>query len=98
MSLLSRLLGRGSGGSGGSGPGGSGPEPEEHAGFRIYAEPIKETGGHRVAGRIEKDIDGQTRRHDFVRADVCQSFDDARRISLAKARQVIDEQGEGMFS
>ena len=43
-------------------------------------------------------VHGGTRRsHRLLRADTMASLDDARAISLAKARQVIDEQGDRLF-
>jgi hypothetical protein len=35
--------------------------------------------------------------HELVRADTMASLEDATAISLAKARQMIDEQGERLF-
>ena len=66
---------------------------EEHKGFRITPRPIREGSHFRVAARIEKD----GRVHDLVRADTMASLDDARAMSLRKARQTIDEQGERLF-
>ncbi len=67
--------------------------PEEHKGFRITPKPIREGNHFRVAARIEKD----GRAHDLVRADTMASLDDAKAMSLQKARQMIDEQGERLF-
>jgi hypothetical protein len=33
----------------------------------------------------------------FLRADICQSREEAERLTILKARQIIDEQGERMF-
>jgi hypothetical protein len=88
MSLLSRLFGGGSG---------SGKEPELYKDFRIFPEPQQAQGGYRIAARIEKDVDGETGRHDLLRADICQSAEEAERFSIMKAKQVIDEQGEAIF-
>ncbi len=90
MSLWSRLFG------------GKQDEPasarsEEHKGFRITAKPIREGGHYRIAARIEKEVAGVPRVHDLVRADTVASPDEAHALSLAKARQVIDEQGERLF-
>ena len=93
MSLLSRLFG------GGDGSDATGPaaEPETYNGFRIFPEPIKESGGHRISARIEKEVGGEVKTHTLVRADVISSRDDAVEASLAKARQIIDEQGDKLF-
>jgi hypothetical protein len=91
MSLLSRLFG--------SRPAAEPPPApaEEHKGFRIVPRPIPEGGTYRVAARIEKEVGGQTRAHDLVRADTMASLDEAKALSVAKARQMIDEQGERLF-
>lgn len=88
MSLLKRLFG-----------GGAAPKeaPEAYNGFRIFVEPIREPSGFRVAARIEKEVDGQTLTHQLIRADVCDSADQAREISLTKARLLIDDKGEALF-
>ena len=91
MSLFKRLFG------GGAEPKKPSVEPEEYRGFLIYPEPAKEAGGYRIAARIEKVTDGQTRTHDLIRADVCSDRDEAVSMSVLKARQVIDEQGDGIF-
>ena len=70
---------------------------EEHKGFRITPKPIREGGTYRVAARIEKEVAGVARVHDLVRADTTTSPDDARAMSVAKARQMIDEQGDALF-
>ncbi|SMH52834.1 HlyU family transcriptional regulator [Maritimibacter sp. HL-12] len=88
MSLLSKLFG------GGSAPE---PEPETHEGFRIYPEPGKESGGYRLAARIEKEIGGETRTHHLIRADVFSDRDEAAAAALRKAKQLIDQMGEGLF-
>lgn len=91
MSLFSRLFG------------GSKPQPapevkpEEYNGFAIYPAPQKDGGRWRVAARIEKQVDGETKVHQLIRADVLDSEDAAIEASLGKARQVINEQGERIF-
>lgn len=67
---------------------------EDHKGFRITPTPIREGGQYRVSALIEKD--GQ--RHDLIRADTMASLEEATAISLAKARQMIDEQGDRLFT
>jgi hypothetical protein len=89
MSLFSKLFG----GSGAP----KTPEPEEYEGFRIIVDPVKEGGGYRLAALIEKEIGGEVKRHRLIRADTFQSQDEARQFSLAKAKQMIDEQGEGLL-
>lgn len=89
MSIFSKLFG------------GSGPKPEAepvlHGDYRIFAAPQSEQGGYRVAARIERDIDGETRTHQMIRADKCQSAEEAETTSLLKARMLIDQQGDSIF-
>ena len=84
MSLFSRLFG-----------GAKDPvaEPETHEGFTITPTPIREGTRFRISALIEKD----GRSHTLIRADVIDDIDTANRISIAKARQMIDEQGDGLF-
>lgn len=90
MSILSRLFGGG---------GASAPEPqsEEYNGFLIYPAPQSGSGGFKIAGRIEKEIGGEMKSHNFLRADTIQSKEEAERFSILKAKQIIDEQGDGLF-
>ncbi|QLQ18341.1 MAG: hypothetical protein HZT43_06130 [Exiguobacterium profundum] len=86
MSLLSRLFGSKS-----EKPEAT-PSSEDHKGFRITPKPIREGGQFRVSALIEKDG-----RHELIRADTMASLEEAMVLSLAKARQMIDEQGERLF-
>ena len=90
MSILSKLFG--GKGSADGGAVSAGPA-EEYNGFSITPEPIKEGAVFRVAARIEKD--GKV--HQLIRADTLNSKDDAASASSAKARQMIDEQGDRIF-
>ena len=91
MSLFSKLFG------GGSGGGKSAPEPELYKEFLIFAEPAKEAGGYRVGARIEKEVGGEMQVHQLIRADTIQSLDEAHTISVAKAKLMIDQMGDGIF-
>ncbi|WP_298430234.1 HlyU family transcriptional regulator [uncultured Jannaschia sp.] len=86
MSILSRLFG-----------GGSASPPAtpttEYQGFTITPQPTKTSDGFRIAALIEKD--GQ--QHELIRADTIRDWETAIDASLAKARQVIDEQGDRIF-
>jgi hypothetical protein len=94
MSLLSRLFG---GGSAAKAPASASVEPEIYKDYRIFVEPIREAGGHRVAARIEKEIGGAVRTHRMIRADLSESVDLARETSLRKAKLLIDQMGEAIF-
>lgn len=90
MSLLSRLFGGGSTAR-------PTVQPEDHNGFSIYAEPIKEGGSWRLCARIEREIGGAVKSQRMIRADTFQSQEQAMKESLAKARMLIDQQGESLF-
>jgi hypothetical protein len=90
MSLLSRLFG------GASAPKPQ-PEPEHYKDFRIFVEPEKAAGGFRIGARIEKEIDGELRSHRLIRADTFDSAETANEMTLAKARLLIDQQGDTLF-
>lgn len=89
MSILSRLFG-----------GGAKPEkePDIYKDFRIFPEPQSGPGGYKVAARIEKDIDGVLKTHQLLRADSVQSLEEAEAFSIRKAKQLIDEQGDKLFT
>ncbi len=90
MSLLSRLFG------------GSDKSPEVEAiayeGFNIIADPIREGSKWRIAARIEKAFDGELKTHQLIRADTLDDESSAIEASVGKAKQMIDEQGDGLFS
>jgi hypothetical protein len=71
----------------------SGAGREDYMGFAITPTPIKDGGQFRVAARIEKD----GKAHEMIRADTTASLDQATEISVRKAKQMIDEQGDRLF-
>ena len=51
-----------------------------------------------MAGSISRTFDdGATRTHDFIRADLMPSEEQAAEFAARKARQIIDEQGDRVF-
>ncbi|MCG7521978.1 HlyU family transcriptional regulator [Ruegeria sp. Ofav3-42] len=88
MSLFSKLFGGGEK---------SEPEAVSYKGFDIFPDLIAEGGKYRLSARIEKTINGDRKTHSVIRADVFESQDQAESFSVAKAKQVIDEQGECVF-
>ena len=66
-------------------------------GVRVEATPMPEGGQFRLAAKLSKEIDGATREHTLIRADLFQSRDEAARMAIQKARQVIAEQGDRLF-
>ena len=70
----------------------------DHRGFTIRAEPYRADGGqYQTAGTVTKEVDGAMKEHRFIRADRFGSLEEASDFSLAKGRQLVDEQGERMF-
>lgn len=92
MSFWKNLFG------GGGEPKAAAPAPgEEYKGFTIRPNLMAVGSEFQLAGRIEKEIDGERKVYDFVRADRMSSREDAETLALAKARQIIDEQGTTLF-
>ena len=72
-------------------------EPVEYKDFSIEAAPLEEDGKYRTAGYISGEVDGETRRVQFIRADQNADLQVAIEHSLSKARQIIDEQGKSLL-
>lgn len=72
-------------------------DPVEYNGFTIEAAPINEDGNYRIAGFISADKDGEQKRIQFIRADQIADRQAALDQSVAKARQIIDEQGRKLL-
>jgi hypothetical protein len=95
MSFLKRLFG-GGGTSEAQAP--AVAKEIEHKGFVVRATPYKRDGQYQTSGTVSKEIGGVVKEHKFVRADRFAGLDDAVEVSLAKGRQIIDEQGERIFN
>ncbi len=65
----------------------------DYKGFTIEAGPIQESSAYRTAGFITGEINGETKRIQFIRADQHADQQTAIDHSFTKARQIIDEQG-----
>ena len=93
MSFFKKLFG------GGEKPSSSAKAVEEgeYEGFQIATTPMDEGGQFRVCAIISKEIGGETKTHKLIRADMCSSAQEASDIAMRKARQMIDERGEGIF-
>lgn len=72
-------------------------EAVEYNGYTIIAAPLKDGSQYKTAGSISKEVDGQTKSAQFIRADNHSDRQSAVTHSEGKARQIIDEQGDGMF-
>lgn len=99
MSFLKRLFGLG-GGDGGeeASPGAKAAKEVEHKGFIVRATPFKQDGQYQTSGVVAKEIDGVLKEHKFIRADRFAGLDDAVDVSIRKGMQLVDEQGERLFS
>ena len=85
------------------GGGSSAAEPEaapgeDYKGFMIRATPMPVGSEFQLCGVIEKTVNGETKSYKFVRADRMSSRDEAISFALAKGRQIVDEQGDGVFA
>jgi hypothetical protein len=93
MSLLSALFGKLA-----PAPSETVAEPVEYKGFIIRPAPFKTDGQFQTAGTIEYEVGGVRKEHRFIRADAFASLGDAVTFTVAKARQMVDLQGERLFS
>jgi len=76
------------------------PKPSkaiEYKGLSIEAAPIKEDEKFRTAGFISGEDDGEMKRIRFIRADQHADLDSAVNHAIAKAQQIIDEQGNALL-
>lgn len=95
MSFLSKLFG---GGDKETAPAGDKElDQESYKGYLIKAVEMRAGSEYQLCGSIEKEIGGELKSYKFVRADRMSSKDDLISMALAKGRQIIDEQGDGIF-
>jgi hypothetical protein len=94
MSFLRKLFGL----QGGSADHAGGGEAIEHEGFTIRPAPIAEGGQFRLCAIISRQVNGETREHRMIRADMFGSRDEASEAAVRKAKQMIKEQGERLFN
>jgi len=69
----------------------------EYNGYSIVAAPIKDGSQYKTAGTISKEIEGDLKSAQFIRADNHTDHGAAVTHSQSKAKQIIDEQGDKMF-
>ncbi len=72
-------------------------EAVDYQGFSIVPTPRKVQGGWTTEGVISKAAGEEIRSEHFIRADVLMSEEQAVEYSVAKAKKIIDEQGERLF-
>jgi hypothetical protein len=97
MSILSRLLSIFTGGSSSQSAAKPMAEPQTYKDCLIHAEPMREGSQYRLAGRIQRTVDGRVLERKFIRADVFTSLDDALDCTFRKAQQIIDQNGPALF-
>jgi hypothetical protein len=85
-----------------SGEASAGPEAVaaevEYKGYRIRPASYKNNGQYQTSGTIRKDTPEGVKEHKFIRADTYASLDDANAFAVLKAKQLIDQQGDRMFT
>lgn len=95
MSFLKKLLGGSSDNDEGSAKVlGS----ETYKGLAIRAIEMRAGSEFQLCGEIEKQVNGEAKVHRFVRADRLSSADQAASSALAKGKQIVDEQGDHLFT
>ena len=90
MSILKRLFGGGAKSD-------DAATATEYKGFQITPTPMAEGNSWRLCARIAREVEGARREREIIRADTFTDRADAVDASVAKARQVIDEQGLTLF-
>jgi hypothetical protein len=70
----------------------------DYKGYRIRPAPYLSEGQYQIAGIIEKDTPDGVKEHRFVRADRFPGHDDAVAFTVAKAKQIVDQQGDRIFA
>lgn len=94
--FLRRLIGGGDGGAEGAGAA-AGPAVE-YNGYTIQPAPRREHGQWLTAGVISKDLPDGAKSQHFVRAETHASPEQAREFAVIKAKQIIDERGDQLFT
>jgi hypothetical protein len=70
----------------------------EYKGYRILPAPYRSNNQYQTAGTIEKDTPEGVKEHRFIRADTYPTRDDAVAFTVSKAKQIIDQQGDRIFT
>ncbi|NRB20459.1 MAG: hypothetical protein HRU33_23740 [Rhodobacteraceae bacterium] len=92
MSFLKKLFG------GSDAAAAKGPEPEFYKDFAIFPDPLAEGKHYRLAARIEKEIEGELKTHRLIRADTLNSNEAASEAAIQKAKVLIDQMGDRLFT
>ena len=73
-------------------------ETVEYKGCRITPTPKQGNNGWSTEAIIEKEIDGETHTHHFIRADSSHGKDDALDLIMNKCKTTIDQLGDRIFN
>ena len=77
----------------------SAPEASvEYNGYTITPEPEKGPNGWRIVGTISREVAGEVKVYRLGRADTSTDREAIVAMTIEKARRVIDEQGERLFT
>lgn len=69
----------------------------EYKGYTIRPASRREGSQWLTVGVISKDLAGEVKDHQFIRADMYASKEDADACAIRKAKQIIEEQGDKLF-
>lgn len=70
----------------------------EYNGYTIQPAPRRERGQWLTAGVISKDFPEGAKSQHFVRAETHAAVEQARDFAVTKAKQIIDERGDKLFT
>ena len=76
----------------------SGEPDEVYKDVEVFARPVKEESQWRIAGMLKKTIGGETVERRFMRADLLPDEGSAKSATLGKARLIIDQNGDSLWS
>jgi hypothetical protein len=76
----------------------SGDPDEVYKDVELFAQPVKEGGQWRVAGALRKQVGDQKVERKFVRADLLPDEDSAKTAALGKAKLIVDQNGDSLWS
>ncbi len=69
-----------------------------YEGYAIHAIPRRQGSQWLTAGLITKEFPDGVKEHYFIRAETHASQDDASAFAVVKAKQIINERGDKLFS
>ena len=72
-------------------------EPETYKDFAIYPAAQKDSGGFRLAARVEKQVGDDLKVHHLIRADTLNTQEAANDAAVVKAKLLIDQMGDRIF-